>query len=171
MTEARGTSEQTDHPSEGFNHTKPKDEAGVVAGWAEHFEAGDTIRWTSDAVDEVQESEIIGFSTATTLAEPVIEVPDVLNEDTNNESVRVPEDAWVPEETQSVAHIDVKYSQTMTVKIPVEEMPATETDAFHLVKDTDPEFVTDMLPNRWDDAVSVGELDIIDIEEEEVPER
>jgi hypothetical protein len=165
------TSERVEHPSEGFDHTKPKNEVDVVAGWAKQFEAGDTIRWTSDAVDEVQESEIIGFSTSTTLAEPVIEVPDVLDEDAENESVRVPQDAWVPEDSQSVAHIEMEYTQTMTAKIPVEEMPADESDAFHLVKNTDPDFVTDVLPNRWDDAVSVGELDVVGIEEEEVGER
>lgn len=154
-------------PWEGYSQTGSRSHAGPIPAWAEHFEVGDTIRWVIDSVDEVQESEIIGFSTQTPLGKPVIEMPDVLDDgDDVADAIRVTENVWVPDDS-AIAKIEMEYRQTMTVTIPVEEMPKTEEHAFHLVKHTDPEFIGDVLPNRWDDAVSVGELEVMDLQEEE----
>lgn len=64
-----------------------------------------------------------------------------------------------------VAQIELLYQQRMTVEIPVTEMPATPEDAYHLIKNTDPEFVADVLPSDWGDATSQGELNVVDIQE------
>ena len=61
--------------------------------------------------------------------------------------------------------IELLYQQRMTVTLPVEEPPATPEAAWHLVKNTDPEFVNDVIPNTWDRLVSVGSLNVVDIEE------
>lgn len=68
-------------------------------------------------------------------------------------------------ETEDVAVIEMLYQQRMTVRVPVEKMPATPEGAFHLVKNTDPEFVADVLPSDWDDAVCTGELNVVYIQE------
>jgi hypothetical protein len=67
--------------------------------------------------------------------------------------------------TDGVARIEFLYQQRMTVEIPVREMPPTPEAAWHLVKNTDPEFVADVIPNTWDNLVSTGSLNVVDIEE------
>lgn len=69
------------------------------------------------------------------------------------------------EELQKVAEIEMLYQQRMTVKIPVDELPPSPEAAFHLVKNTDPEFVADVIPNRWDQLTSTGNLNVVDITE------
>jgi len=68
-----------------------------------------------------------------------------------------------PEQTDTVK-IEFLYQQRMTVEIPTDEPPATPDGAWHLVKNTDPEFVADVIPNTWDDLVSVGSLNVVDID-------
>ena len=72
---------------------------------------------------------------------------------------------------RGVAKIEMLYQQRMTVEIPVREMPRTPEDAWHLVKNTDPEFVADVIPNTWDQLVSTGSLNVVDIEEVDRDER
>ena len=76
-------------------------------------------------------------------------------------------DASSDTEMNHVAEIEMLYQQRMTVRIPVREMPANPESAFHLVKNADPEFVADVLPSDWDDAVTTGELNVVDILEGE----
>lgn len=64
---------------------------------------------------------------------------------------------------ETVAEIEMLYQQRMTVRIPVDEVPPTPESAFHLVKNTDPEFIADVLPHSWDHAVSVGNLNVLDV--------
>lgn len=71
---------------------------------------------------------------------------------------------------RKVAEIEMLYQQRMTVKIPVDELPATPESAFHLVKNTDPEFVADVIPNRWDQLTSTGDLNVVDIQESDPDE-
>lgn len=71
------------------------------------------------------------------------------------------------EDPRDVAVVEMLYQQRMKVRIPVEEMPATPEGAFHLVKNTDPEFVADVLPTDWDDAVCVGDLNVVDVQKED----
>lgn len=61
--------------------------------------------------------------------------------------------------------IDVLYQQSMTVEVPVYETPVSPEDAWHLLKNTDPEFIADVLPSSWDHAVSVGDINVVDIRE------
>jgi len=68
-------------------------------------------------------------------------------------------------EPTRTAEIELLYQQRMTVKIPVHEVPANPESAFHLVKNTDPEFVNDVIPNTWGSLVSAGSLNVVDIEE------
>lgn len=169
MSNSAGGDPQTVPNPDDYSSTVSKEEADYIASWAEHFEVGDTIQWTHKDVDGVQESTIVGFSTMETLALPVIEAPrDALDVADNIETFTVSEKVWVPDGRDSIAQIEMEYTQRMTVKIPVDGMPPTERDAFDLVKNTDPEFIADVLPNRWDDAVSVGEMDVVDVTEEEV---
>lgn len=69
------------------------------------------------------------------------------------------------DEPTRTAKIEMLYQQRMTVEIPVREMPATPESAFHLVKNTDPEFVNDVIPNTWGSLLSAGSLNVVDIEE------
>jgi len=63
--------------------------------------------------------------------------------------------------------IEMLYQQRMTVRIPVDEPPATPRDAWHLVKNADPEFVGDALPCTWEDVNRAGNLEVVDITEGE----
>lgn len=161
--------EQNDasHPSDGFNYTVPKQEAEGIPSWAEDYEADDTIRWRASHVDGVQESPVLGFSTAGLLAYPVIPATDVSEDAAEDESVRVERRNWVPDSADCVAEIEIEYHQTMRVSIPAEEMPADESSALELVKNVDPEFVADALPNSWDQAVSDGEFEVVSLSEED----
>lgn len=68
--------------------------------------------------------------------------------------------------TERVAQIEMLYQQRMTVHIPVDEMPASPEDAWHLVRCADPEFISDVMPHSWDDATCQGHLEVVDIQEE-----
>jgi hypothetical protein len=65
----------------------------------------------------------------------------------------------------TAVEIDMLYQQRMTVEIPVRDVPPTPESAFRLVKNTDPEFVADVIPNRWDDLTATGELNVVDVRE------
>jgi len=71
----------------------------------------------------------------------------------------------VSDTEQTVAEIEMLYQQRMTVKIPVNAIPASPDIAFRVVKNTDPEFIADALPSSWHDAMTTGHLDVVDIEE------
>lgn len=64
---------------------------------------------------------------------------------------------------ETVAEIELLYQQRMTVTVPTDTIPSTPDSALRLVKNTDPEFVGDVLPNSWDDATTTGHLDVVDI--------
>ena len=66
-------------------------------------------------------------------------------------------------DTEHVVQIEMLYQQRMTVQIPVNDIPATPEDAYHLVKNTDPEFIADVIPNRWNDLTSTGDLSLVDV--------
>jgi hypothetical protein len=66
------------------------------------------------------------------------------------------------DDTERVAQIEMLYQQQITVQIPVEDMPANPESAFHLVKNTDPEFVCDVLPTTWMD-ISRDNLRVVDV--------
>jgi len=63
------------------------------------------------------------------------------------------------------ARIEFLYQQRMTVEVPVREIPPTPEAAFNLVKNTDPEFVADVIPNSWDKLVATGSLNVVDVTE------
>jgi hypothetical protein len=69
------------------------------------------------------------------------------------------------EEERTTVEIEMLYQQRMTVRIPAYRVPPSPESVFHLVRNTDPEFVADVLPSGWDDAVCIGDLDVIDIRE------
>ena len=68
-------------------------------------------------------------------------------------------------EIDRTARIEMLYQQRMTVEMPVREMPPTPEAAYHLVKNTDPDFMADVIPNRWDDLTSTGSLNVVDVTE------
>ena len=70
----------------------------------------------------------------------------------------------MPARQTNTVEIEFLYQQRMTVEIPTDEPPATPDAAWHLVKNTDPEFVADVIPNTWDSLVAVGSLNVVDIE-------
>lgn len=55
------------------------------------------------------------------------------------------------------------WKRNLTVQIPVNNIPKSPDTAYNLVKNTDPEFVSDVIPNRWDSLNSVGNLNVLDI--------
>lgn len=68
---------------------------------------------------------------------------------------------------ETIAEIEILYQQSMTVRMPVQEMPASPEDAWYLIKDFNPEAITDALPADWDDATLQGDLNVVDIREGE----
>lgn len=157
---------QSEHPSDEFKHTVPKSEAEHIYSWAEHFEAGDTIKWTTGDVDGVQESTVIGFSTDQ-VAKPVIEAPDCLDLHESTQTVKIPEGVWVPDDADAVARIELEYTKRITAKVPVNELPDGEAAAIHLVGEDASHEIPDALPNSWDEILEKGELSVVEISEEE----
>lgn len=157
--------DEASHPSDGYPLTVPKSEAEYLAPWAEHFEAGDTIQYRLNHTDGVQEAEVLGFSSETP-AVPVIRATELDDSADDDMSVRVRKKNWVSDDTGTIAEIELEYRQRITVSIPTDEMPAGESGALDLVKNTDPEFVVDALPSEWDQAASVGGFEVVDLSEE-----
>jgi hypothetical protein len=59
--------------------------------------------------------------------------------------------------------VELLYQQRMTVELPAGEIPETPDDVLHLIKNTDPQMIPDLLPNQWDDAMTVGSLTVLDV--------
>lgn len=64
-----------------------------------------------------------------------------------------------------VAQIEMLYQQKVTVQIPVDEVPTSPEAAFDVVKNRDPEYVADVMPTRWGDAMTQGDLQVLDIDD------
>jgi len=68
-------------------------------------------------------------------------------------------------DADKTAKIDVTYTQDITVTLPVRDVPDTEREAWYLLKDTHPEFIRDALPTGWNQATSVGDIDVTNVSE------
>lgn len=73
----------------------------------------------------------------------------------------------MPGSEQTVAEIELLYQQRMTVRIPCNHVPPSPEDAYRLVKDAGPQTVVDALPASWMDVTTSGNLNVVDIQEDD----